>query len=481
MKEPNVTDASGTPIRVRSVVGFLIFIELASGFIQGFYPPLLKEFATHLGVTDSDITWFITLQTLAAAVSVPLLSKLGDVFGHRKILRIAILSVFVGTLMTALVPNYTLVLVGRVLVGPLAVWLPLEVAIVHNRITGESARKAIGLLVSFLTGGAIVGAIAAGVISKIAPSISVTMLAPSVLVAVAIYAVYFKVPESTNRTHSTIDYVGFAGIAIFMVTLLYGLRVAGTAGITSPTALIPLGIGLVVFVLWVMWELKVDSPAIDVRLTASKRVGPIYLAGLFFGMVLFGGQSPLTTYMASSPAVEGYGFDATPGLLAAVNGSVTILTTVGAAVFSFLAAKIGIRTVLVGGAALAAIGNFMLIPLHASLPGFFAGQIVQGIGFGLMLGALPARLAELAPSDSTGIATGVYNSLRTLGGALAGAIFAAMLGAATASGQTYSSLGGYLTIWTFAGVILAIGAVGLLFLPGDSSDADSPTTVSTSK
>ncbi len=91
-------------------------------------------------------------------------------------------------------------------------WLPLEIALVHGRITGATARKSVGLLVSFLTGGAILGTLSAGVISSISPSITVTLLVPVALVLVATYAVFFKVPESPNRTESRIDYVGFAGI-----------------------------------------------------------------------------------------------------------------------------------------------------------------------------------------------------------------------------------------------------------------------------
>lgn len=455
------------PVKASTVVGFLIFIELASGFTQGFYPPLLKAFSEHLNVTDSDITWFLTLQTLAAAVSVPLLSKLGDIYGHRKLLRIAITVVFIGTIVTALVPNYAIVLASRVLVGPLAVWLPLEIALIHNQIKGAAARKSIGLLVSFLTGGAILGTLASGLISEISPSISLTMLTPSVLVGVGLYAVFFKVPESTAHTKSTIDFVGFAGIAVFMVSFLIGLRVAGERGLTSPGALIPLVIGLVVFVVWVLWELRAKVPAVDVRLVASRRIGPIYLAGLFFGMVMFGGQAPLSTYMGASPDIEGYGFAASPGLISAAIGLVTVMATLGAAFFSLLAKRVGIRTVMVAGAALGAAGNFMLLPLHSSLGGFFASVTVQGLGFGFLLGALPARLAELAPAGGTGIATGVYNSLRTLGGSLAGAIFAAMLGAAAIAGADFASLGGYVSIWTFSGIVLAVAMVALFFIPGD--------------
>lgn len=466
-KDKDIAAAGNPNVNVRTVVGFLVFIELASGFTQGFYPPLLKAFADSLGVTDADITWFLTLQTLAAAVSVPLLSKLGDMFGHRRLLRIAILMVLVGTLITALVPNYTLVLFGRVLVGPLAVWLPLEIAIIHDQITGVTARKAIGLLVSFLTGGAILGTFAAGLVSAVSPSLTITMLVPPLLVLVGAWAVFFKVPESTTRADAHIDWLGFVGIGVFMVALLMGLRVAGTSGFDG-TAIGLLAVGVLALVVWVLWELRTSHPAVDVRLVASRRLGPIYIAALAFGMVMFGGQAPISTFLGSSPDIEGYGFSASPGLISAVVGTVTIMATIGAGTFSYIAAKTGMKAVILTGAALGSIGNFMLVFVHNSLVGYFAAAVVMGLGFGFMMGALPARLADLAPRDATGISTGVYNSLRTLGGSLAGAIFAAMLGAAMGSSLDFPALSGYLSVWVFSGAALAVAFVALWFLPKDS-------------
>ena len=451
-------------VSARAVVGFLIFCELASGFVQGFYAPLLGEIAGHLKVSDADITWFLTVQTLAAAVCVPLLSKLGDIFGHRRMLRIAVISVLIGTLVTALLPNYPLVLAARILVGPLAVWLPLEIALVHNRIKGETARTSIGLLVSCLTGGAILGTISAGVFSSLLPSLTLTLLIPVLFVAVSVYAVFFKVPESTSRTGAKVDVLGFIGIGLAMIVLLFGLRLASSEGFGSAATIGTLAAAVVIFALWVLWELRSSSPAIDVRLIVSRRMGPVYLTAFLFGMVMFGAQSPSTTFLTADPAQTGYGFAASAGTASAVTAVVTILATIGAATFAPIARRVGIRTVLVTGAILAASGSLVQIAFHDQLWQIFLVSAINGIGMGLLLGALPALVAEVAPSDQTGIATGVYNSLRTLGGSAAGAVFAVILAGFTASGSLSSSIGGYVTIWGVCAGAFLIAAVALAFM-----------------
>ncbi|MDN8549822.1 MFS transporter [Microbacterium sp. NM3R9] len=451
-------------VSVRAVVGFLVFCELASGFVQGFYAPLLGEIAGHLQVSDADITWFLTVQTLAAAVCVPLLSKLGDIFGHRRMLRIAVIAVLVGTLVTAFLPSYPIVLIARILVGPLAVWLPLEIALVHNRIKGETARTSIGLLVSCLTGGAILGTISAGLFSAILPSLTLVLLIPVVFVAVSVYAVFFKVPESTSRTDARIDVLGFVGIGLAMVLLLFGLRLASSEGFAAPATIATLGAALVVFVLWVLWELRSPSPAIDVRLIVSPRLGPVYLTAFLFGMVMFGMQAPTTTFLTADPVETGYGFAARAGTASAVTAVVTILATLGAATFAPIARRVGIRTVLITGALAAASGFLIQIAFHDHLWQIFLVSAINGIGMGFLLGALPALVAELAPSDSTGIATGVYNSLRTLGGSTAGAVFAVLLAGFTASGALHSSIQGYLTIWGVGAGAFLVAAVALSFM-----------------
>lgn len=424
-------------------------------------------------MSDADITWFLTVQTLAAAVCVPLLSKLGDIFGHRRMLRIAVVAVLIGVLVTAFLPSYPVVLAARILVGPLAVWLPLEIALVHNRIKGDTARTSIGLLVSCLTGGAILGTISAGVFSSILPSLTLTLLIPVLFVAGSVYAVFFKVPESKGRAAVKIDVLGFIGLAVAMVSLLFGLRLASSEGFASVSALGTLAFAVVVFVLWVLWELRTESPAVDVRLIVSARLGPIYLTGFLFGAVLFGTQAPITTFLSADPAKTGYGFAASAGTASAVIAVVTILATVGAAIFAPIAKRVGIRAVLVAGAALAATGSLLQIALHTELWHWFMTSAFSGFGMGLLLGALPALLAELAPSDQTGIATGVYNSLRTLGGATAGAVFAVVLAGFTAAGSLTSSVGGYITIWSISAAAFIVSAIALGFMriPRESAHA----------
>lgn len=446
---------------VATIVGFLFFVEISSGFLQGYYTPLFSELTTHWGVSDASITWFVTVQTLAAGVCVPILAKLGDIFGHRRILRISVIAVAIGSLIVALSPSYELALLGRVLVGPLAVWLPLEIAIVHSRLSQTTARRAIGMLVASITLGAVLGSIAAGVVGSKLPSMSMVLLVPVALLVLCAIAVFVAVPESTERANPKIDTIGFVGLGLVMLLIMGGLQTASRGGLALATTLL-IGGAILVFIAWVWWEKRATAPAIDISIVTKPQLWPAYLISFVLGMLLLGGQTILMTFVGADPAKVGYGFGFPPSKLALI----TILGVLPATIISFfianLAKKIGLLGVLATGLVLCIIGAGMLATLNGSLPMIYVAIILNGFGSGLLLAGLPALIAEESPADSTGIATGIYNSLKTLGGAISSAVFGMVLAIFTIEGSGASTQTGYVVVWAIGGVSAVLALLSLL-------------------
>ncbi|MFC4138788.1 MULTISPECIES: MFS transporter [unclassified Microbacterium] len=469
---------AATTQRVAAVVGFLVFVELTSGFIQGYYLPLFGKIAEHLGVSDADITWFNTVQTLAAAVCVPILSRLGDIFGHRLMLRIGIVLVLAGTLLTALAPNLPVMLAARLLIGPLAVWLPLEIGIVHSRVQGQSGRRAVGMLVSALTIGAVAGSIIGGFVGAAMPIVP-ALLVPAAVVLVCAIIVFTVVPESTTRTLSKIDWLGFALLAVGMLAILFGLRSAQGAGFGNLTTIATLVVAAAIVVGFILWELRVASPAINVRVVASRALWPVYATSFLFGMSLFGTQTVMTTFYAADPDEVGYGFALSSGVIGLLTAASALVAAIGAALFATIAARTTMRGVLMLGVGLAALANVLLAIGHASLPTVIATVALSGFGGGLLLGALPALVAELSPATETGIATGLYNTLKTLGGSVAGAVFAVVLSAFALPGALASSIGGYVTVWLICAAAFALAFVLLLLVRVRGTQTTALHTVAT--
>ncbi|MGC0269957.1 MFS transporter [Glutamicibacter soli] len=467
-KGSGLSIAPGIPLKLSAVVGFLIFVEFTSGFVQGYYLPLYGALSQRLGISDADITWFVTLWTLSSAVCIPVLAKLGDIFGHRRMLRVAVLAVLVGVCFVAFSENYALVLIGRILTGPLSVWLPLEIAMVHDRISGDRARRSVGLLISFLTIGVIAGMLASGVIAGLGWNFTTVLLVPAIVTGLCMIVVLFLVPESTARSKSTVDYLGFLGLGASMVTLLLGLSGIQKFGISSPQVLLTLFACVVITVAWVFWESKTSCPAIDLKLVCSRLMWPPYLSAFLYGTVMLGTQTIGTTFLAAKPEEVGFGFALAPGLISLLSAGLTLLSCIAAAIFAYVARVIGMRGVLLLGVCLGAAGLLLLVFFHDVFAMVIAYQCLAGLGFGMLMGAMPALVAEISPVDQTGIATGIYNSVKTLGGAVGGAVFGVIL-ASTVGPAQGASIDSYRLVWIICIAALALCVISLLFMRNDKA------------
>jgi len=115
------------------LVGYLFLVELVSGVLQGYYIPLIPDLTEHLGIRDADFNWFEAAQLLLSAIVVPLLAKLGDLYGHRRILLVSTVVTAGATWWLAFTGDFTSFLLAWALQGFYVVWLPLEVALIFDR------------------------------------------------------------------------------------------------------------------------------------------------------------------------------------------------------------------------------------------------------------------------------------------------------------------------------------------------------------
>ena len=72
-----------------AIVGFLVLVEFASGILQGYYTPIYPQIADHLSIHEGDINWFEAAQLIVSALCLPLLARLGDLVGHKRVLLIS--------------------------------------------------------------------------------------------------------------------------------------------------------------------------------------------------------------------------------------------------------------------------------------------------------------------------------------------------------------------------------------------------------
>ena len=253
--------------------------------------------------------------------------------------------------------------------------------------------------------------------------------------------------------------------------LFLGTTARGQAwGWTSPLTLGGLVLSLSLLAWWVRLERNRPHALVDVRAAAHPQSAPYHIPGFVFGAVMLGGQAVAISYIAASTADEGYGFGLTTCEISAWGAVPHVLAFAGASLVARVAARTGYRRVLLLAFALMAAGNAGLIAGHTTLPLFALASAVSGFGMGLAMGGLPTLIAERSTTDRTASATAVYNNLKTLGGSVAGAGSAVVLGTLVIGDTDVPALSAYLTIWGL-GALLSVGALILQALTNRQADA----------
>lgn len=461
------------------IVGWLFCLELVSGILQGYYVPLVPQLVDHLGITDAEFNWFEAGQLLVAALSVPLLAKLGDMFGHKRMLLVSTALTLVFTWWLVIAGDFTSFLIAWSFMGFYSVWLPLEVALIFDRgratgVGAASTRRAAGTLVLALELGAIAGALLGRrVFDWTDESMPLTLMVPAIAVTLVFVAIAFGVPESKPLPGRSLDLVGFVLLGLALVGVTAGLRAMSLSGPGTWWAWAIIVAGLALLLPFGRWELRHRDPAIDLRVLGRRTMWPVQLTAGLIGISLLGAQVPLATFAATDPgevvdgAPLGYGLGLEDTSL--VIGGYILSLAIGALLFAVFARRIAPRVVLIVATFCVALGYFALIPLHGSLAEFLPPLILAGLGCGALVAALPATAAAAAPPGQTGVAAALTNTTKTVGGSFASTVFGIVLAAGISSAATTAaSLTGYLTVWTICGGGALIAAILLFLVPKDA-------------
>lgn len=468
------------------VVGALVVVEITSGVLQGYYTPLFTDVARRLGINDADINWLEALQLLVSAIVVPVLARLGDILGHRRVLLGSLAVTALASWAVAVAPTFPLFLLAWSLQGFYVVWLPLNVAIIYSRARRRHAadptadvpattRRATGVIVVALQAGAIGGALLAGQLGTLlAGSLTLVLAVPALLVTAALVVVWRLVPDTGDRAGGAIDTRGAVVLSLSLLAVTGGLSLVRVDGVTLWVGLL-VAAGLALGWLFVRLEQRTDAPLIDIALVRRPTLWPVFLTAGLFGVSVLGAQGPLSTFVRTDPGIHGYGLGLTSATASYVIGAYVFSLLIGAGLFARISAALTPRVVLIAASTLVAIGYLSLIGLHGSVVSVVACMVVAGLGSGALVAALPAAAAAAAPADRTAMATGLTNTTKTVGGSFASSAFALALASGvvvagagtpgTADAGTAASMSGYITVWAICGGTAILAIVALLTVP----------------
>lgn len=459
-----VADPDRLPTRYwvgRLLILLLLTEQSALGF--SLIAPALPEVAATF--PGSQVVWVMTAFTLSGAVASPIVGKLADRHGKKRMLIVTAAVGALGAIISATAPTFAVLVAGRFLSGIAFACMALGYTLIRD--TFPKRLQSISISIANTGVGAVgVGSLlVAGVLIDNFGMRSVFWFAFGFCALGAVLAALL-VQETHIRTKARVDWLGAALVTASMFGIMWGLSQGKSVGLFDPRTLIFVGIGLAGFAVWVWWERRTPEPMIRLSLFTNRSLRYTVLGG----GIAYGATTLLATLMPmllQAPQSSSYGFGLAATEMAAwlLPGQLAI---VGSGFLAGATARsLGFRNHLTLGAVALAVSAVVL----ATVPTVPAVLILIWVVFGLgcvIFAAVP-NLALLAlPETERAVGSSFVGVAQTMAGTLISTIgFTVLAHFVTESGPSgvvYAE-GGFRGAFLVAAIAAAIGAALSLAVP----------------
>jgi MFS family permease len=449
-----------------AVVPVLAFAGIVVAVMQTLLVPVIKDLPQLLGTAPSNATWVLTSTLLSGAVATPIMGRLGDLYGKRRMLILSLAVMVVGALVSAVTSDLITMIVGRALQGFAMGAIPLGIGLMRDMLPRERLGSAMALMSSSIGVGGGLALPAAALVAQHADWHALFYGAAG-LGALSIALTLLVVPESPVRAEGSFDLLGALGLSTGLVLFLLPITKGSDWGWTSATTLGLFAASAVVLALWGVLELRVAAPLVDLRTTARPAVLFTNLASIMVG-VSFYVVSLVLPQLLQLPAATGYGLGQSmvvAGLLVAPLGLTMMLT---APLYARLSARYGPKVTLILGMLVIAIGYGTGLGLMSAAWQSLVISVVLGAGIGLAYSSLPALIVGAVPASETGAANGLNTLMRSIGTSVSSAVIGMVLAntANTVNGVAVPTMHGFRVSFLIATAAVAAGLLFALLLPG---------------
>lgn len=425
--ERNPTDRparAATPVLLMALFVPALGVAMAQTIVVAVLPVLGRQ----LGVSPAAATWLLTGFMLAAAVATPIAGRLGDLHGYRRVMLVSLVVLVAGSVLAAVADHagsFAGLLLGRVVQGLSTGVFPVAFGMARrtvpsDRLTGVVA----GLSAMFGVGGAL-GMVLAGPLVEVLGTAALFWLCVGLGVVALVGAVVVGEPE-VRAAPGSLDIGGALLLSAVLVAVLLVVSQGRTWGWGSVATLATVAGAIAAAVAFVLVELRVAAPVVDLRLMRRRSVAATNLATLVVGIGMFAAVTLIPQFAQVPPAV-GYGFGATAAGTGLLIAPIGVIMVIAAPLGARLTERVGGRTTFQVGAFLAVAALLALAVAHDAAWQLAAAGAVLGLAYGLAFAALGTLVVGAVRPEETGAATGINTILRTVGGAIGAQVAAVII------------------------------------------------------
>lgn len=457
--------AGGLPRAGGAIVPVLAFAGIVVAVMQTLLVPVIKDLPTLLNTAPSNATWVMTATLLAGAVSTPIMGRLGDLYGKRRMLLTSLAVMVVGSLICGFTSELLTMIVGRALQGFAMGAIPLGIGIMRDELPRERLGSAMALMSSSIGVG---GGLALPVAALVAQHADwhALFFGAAGLGVLSMLLTVLVVPETSVRARGRFDVAGALGLSAGLVALLLPITKGSDWGWSSPTTLGLFGAAALILVLWGLMELRMADPLVDLRTSARREVLLTNLASITVG-VAFYAISLVLPQLLQLPTSTGYGLGQSMVVAGLCMAPLGVMMMLVAPLYARIAARRGPKISLLLGMLIIALGYGAGIGLMDAAWQTVIIAVVVGTGIGLAYSSLPALIVGAVGPSETGAANGLNTLMRSIGTSVSSAVIGMVLAhMSTRSGPvTVPTMDGFRVSFLIATAAVLIGAAVAAFLP----------------
>jgi EmrB/QacA subfamily drug resistance transporter len=451
-------------------LALLTVAGISFAVMQTLVVPALPFFQREFDTTASWVTWIATGFLLSSSVLTPILGKLGDAYGKKRMLVISLAIFGFASLAAAAAWNLQTLIACRVLQGAGAAVFPLSFGIIRDEFPPEKVGLGVGTVSSVFGVGGGVGLVLSGVIIEHLSWHWLFLIgAIPVLASTVLLALY--VPESPVKHRSRPDYLGGVTLSFALGTLLVAISEGSNWGWTSGGVLGLAAASVAFFALWAWIENRVPEPLVDLRTFARREMAATNVTTLVMGFSMFSTfillpnfvQMPLGLPADLAESVT-YGFNASPIEVGLFFVPSSVAMMIAGPFAGALGTRHGNVLPLRIGIGFLALALTLLATVHDDPWTIYAWMVFMGLGLAFSFAALGSLVIEYSPPGETGVASGMNTIMRTVGAALGSQVAAAIISAETIAGTAIPAESGFTLAFTISavGALVALGPTFLL-------------------
>lgn len=417
------------------ILAALAISLLAVGLDMTILNLAMPVLAADLNASTSQLQWFANAYNLILAAALLPAGMLGDKFGRKRILMVALALFGAASIVCAYADNATALIAGRAALGlGAALLMPASMSMLSVLFTEDERPRALRVWVTATFLGLPLGPILGGWLLDHYHWGSIFLINVPIIL-IGLIAVALLMPSVRNSERQRTDYIGILSSSAGLTTLTYGLTRSGEFGWEDPYTLLFIFAGLALLAVFIRWQRISAFPLIQLSLFREPRFmwGATLATLVNFAMfgVLFG--LPLFFQAVNGVDSQMTGFR----ILPLIGGLV-----IGAQLAGKLAERIGAKAIVSLGFALLAagllLGGFTEVSTGYGYAALWITIVGVGIGFALPT-AMDSALGALPP-ERNGVGSALTMAMRQVGGTIGVAFLGAILNASYHRGLNLDGL-----------------------------------------